>query len=79
MDAAWWWPDALVGSAALRRHAHLGSNLARRGVHVSNASAAFVGQDAPHLHGFRVAYAYLSEAEMRSALTILADALRSLG
>ncbi len=55
---------------ALERH------LARRGVIVSNASAAFLG--VPHLHGFRIAYAFLSEEEMRSALTILADSLRSL-
>lgn len=54
----------------------LEAHLARRGVHISNASAAFIG--APHLHGFRIAYAFLSELEMRSALTILADALRSL-
>jgi DNA-binding transcriptional MocR family regulator len=51
-------------------------HLARRGVHVSNASAAFFGD--PHLHGFRIAYAFLSEIEMRSALTILADAVRAL-
>jgi DNA-binding transcriptional MocR family regulator len=55
----------------------LEAHLARRGVAVSNASAAFIGE--PHLHGFRLAYAYLSELEMRSALTILADALRVLG
>lgn len=55
----------------------LEAHLLRRGVHVSNASAAFLG--VPHLHGFRVSYAYLSETEMRSALTILADALRTLG
>jgi len=54
----------------------LEAHLARRGVLVSNASAAFLGD--PHLHGFRIAYAYLSEQEMRSALTILADALRAL-
>ena len=54
----------------------LESHLARRGVHVSNASAAFLGR--AHLHGFRIAYAFLSETEMRSALTILADALRAL-
>ena len=51
-------------------------HLARRGIYVSNASAAFIGE--PHLHGFRLAYAYLSETEMRSALTIVADALRDL-
>lgn len=50
--------------------------LAKRGVHVSNASAAFLGD--PHLHGFRIAYAFLSESEMRSALTIVADGLRVL-
>ena len=54
----------------------LEAHLARRGVHVSNASAAFLGR--AHLHGFRIAYAFLSETEMRSALTILADALRAL-
>ncbi|HEY6040345.1 MAG TPA: PLP-dependent aminotransferase family protein, partial [Kofleriaceae bacterium] len=51
-------------------------HLARRGVHVSNASAAFIGK--PHLHGFRLAYAYLSVDEMRNALTIVADSLRAL-
>ena len=53
----------------------LESHLARRGVHVSNASAAFLGER--HLHGFRIAYAFLSESEMRAALTILADSLRA--
>jgi len=54
--------------------------LARRGVHVSNASAAFLASgpspSGPHLHGFRVAYAYLTTEAMRAALTIVADALR---
>jgi len=57
-------------------YATIEGHLARRGVHVSNASAAYIGE--PHLHGFRVAYAYLSEDQMRAALTILADAIRSL-
>ena len=61
-----------IDLAALEPH------LARRGVHVSNSSAAFIGPAAPHLHGFRVAYAYLSEDEMRRALTIVGDALREL-
>jgi GntR family transcriptional regulator/MocR family aminotransferase len=52
------------------------AHLARRGVHASNASAAFIGP--VHLHGFRIAYAYLPEAQLRSALTILADALRDM-
>ena len=54
------------------------AHLARRSVHITNVSTAFTGIDEPHLHGFRIAYAYLSEAEMRSALTILADTLRAL-
>lgn len=54
----------------------LEAHLARRGVHVSNTSAAYVGP--AHLHGFRVAYAYLPEDVMRRALTILADALQTL-
>ncbi len=51
----------------------LEAHLASRGVHVSNTSSAFVG--APHLHGFRIAYAYLSEDDMRRALAIVGDAL----
>jgi 2-aminoadipate transaminase len=58
-----------VGYAAIEAH------LARRGIHVSNASAAYVGE--PHLHGFRIAYAYLPEHQMRSALTVLGDAIRT--
>jgi DNA-binding transcriptional MocR family regulator len=60
-----------VDLAALEDH------LARRGVRISNTSAAYVGE--AHLHGFRIAYAYLSEETMRRALTIVADALRTLG
>ena len=55
----------------------LEAHLARRGVIVSNTSAAYIGP--AHLNGFRIAYAYLAEHEMRSALTILADAMRTLG
>jgi len=58
-------------------YAAIETHLARRGVHVSNASAAYVGE--PHLHGFRIAYAYLPEDQMRAALTILGDGLRTLG
>lgn len=54
----------------------LEAHLARRGVHISGSSAAFVGP--VHLHGFRVAYAYLPEEEMRRALTLVGDALRDL-
>jgi 2-aminoadipate transaminase len=55
----------------------LEAHLARRGVSVSNASAVYIGE--PHLHGFRIAYAYLPESQMRSALTILGDAIRTMG
>ncbi|HET7503225.1 MAG TPA: PLP-dependent aminotransferase family protein [Kofleriaceae bacterium] len=57
-------------------YATIEAYLARRGVYVSNASAAYVGP--PHLHGFRISYAYLPEATMRAALTILADGIRTL-
>jgi len=57
-------------------YAVIEAHLARRGIHVSNASAAYVGE--PHLHGFRISYAYLPEEQMRAALTILADAIRTL-
>jgi DNA-binding transcriptional MocR family regulator len=56
--------------------AALEAHLARRGVLASNQSAAFLGE--PHLHGFRIAYAFLGEAQLRAALTILGDALRVL-
>jgi 2-aminoadipate transaminase len=52
------------------------THLARRGVQVSNASAAYIG--APHLHGFRISYAFLTEEQLRAALTILGDAIRDL-
>ncbi len=58
-------------------YAAIEAHLARRAVHITNASAAFTPVES-HLHGFRIAYAYLSELEMRSALTILADGLRAL-
>ncbi|MGN6106979.1 MAG: PLP-dependent aminotransferase family protein, partial [Kofleriaceae bacterium] len=51
--------------------------LARRGVYASNSSAAFVG--APHLHGFRIAYAFLAERELRRGLELLRDVLVELG
>lgn len=51
--------------------------LARRGVYASNSSAAFVG--APHLHGFRIAYAFLAERELRRGLELLREVLVELG
>jgi 2-aminoadipate transaminase len=55
------------------RAADVEAYLAPRGVAVSSTSAAFVG--APHLQGIRIAYAYLSEDDMRRALTLLAQAI----
>jgi DNA-binding transcriptional MocR family regulator len=57
-------------------YAAIEAHLARRGIYVTNVSAAYIGP--PHLHGFRIAYAYLPEEQMRSALTILGDAIRAL-
>jgi len=54
--------------------AALEAHLLRRGVQVSQTSAAYVGP--AHLNGFRVAYAFLPEDQMRRALTITADAIR---
>src|SRR4029079_17303614 len=54
-------------------YATIEAPLARRGIHVSNASAAYVGE--PHLHGFRIAYAFLPEEQMRASLTILGYAI----
>src|SRR4029078_4551937 len=51
-------------------YAAIEAHLARRGVHVSNASAAYIGD--PHLHGFPVAYAYLRERRAGVALSVLA-------
>jgi DNA-binding transcriptional MocR family regulator len=55
-------------------YAELEAKLAKKAVQVSNTSAAFTG--AAHLHGFRLAYAYLTEAKMREALEILAAMLK---
>ena len=52
------------------------AHLARRGVHISSSSSAFIAGE--HLHGFRIAYAFLPEEVMRRALTIVADAVRTL-
>ena len=57
-------------------YAAIEAYLAERGIYVSNASAAYVGE--PHLHGFRVSYAFLPERQLRAALTVLADGVRAL-
>ncbi|HSN30458.1 MAG TPA: PLP-dependent aminotransferase family protein [Kofleriaceae bacterium] len=58
--------------------AALEAHLARRGVVITNAAAAFIGPGEAHLHGFRIAYAYLEPEVMRRALTIVADAVRAM-
>ena len=45
-----------------------------RGVFIEDASHAFHGE--PHLNGFRVSYAYLSEEKLRLALEIAAEEIR---
>ncbi|MCA9518561.1 MAG: PLP-dependent aminotransferase family protein [Myxococcales bacterium] len=44
-----------------------------RGVHLEASSAQFAG--APHLNGFRVSYAFLTEGDMRRALGVVREAL----
>jgi DNA-binding transcriptional MocR family regulator len=53
--------------------AALGAALARRGVHIETTRYAFAGE--PHLHGFRVSYAYLPPPVLEKALRVLADEL----
>ena len=49
--------------------------LLARGVFVEDSESAFFGK--PHLNGFRVSYAYLTEAKLRHALEIVADEAKS--
>ena len=51
----------------------LAARLAADGVTISDTSAAFLGT--PHLHGFRISYAFLDEATMRRALAKVAGAI----
>lgn len=48
--------------------------LLRRGVFIEDATPAFHGE--PHLNGFRVSYAYLSEEKLRLGLEIAAEEIR---
>jgi DNA-binding transcriptional MocR family regulator len=54
----------------------LREKLADRGVDVEDTRDHFLGT--PHLHGFRVGYAFLPEEVMRRALTRVAEALTEL-
>ncbi|HVV84118.1 MAG TPA: PLP-dependent aminotransferase family protein [Kofleriaceae bacterium] len=50
--------------------------LARREVWIDNRTAAFLG--VPHLHGFRIGFAWLPSERLRGGLEIIADTLRAL-
>jgi 2-aminoadipate transaminase len=52
----------------------LGERLRGRGVHIEWASGAFDGS--PHLHGFRVSYAFLAPETLDRALELVAEAIR---
>jgi 2-aminoadipate transaminase len=52
----------------------LRARMAERRVHIEDASFAFYG--APHLHGFRVSYAFLAPGDLRRALEMLSEEIR---
>ncbi len=51
--------------------------LARREVWIDNRTAAFMG--VPHLHGFRIGFAWQPTEKLRRGLEIIAATLRELG
>jgi DNA-binding transcriptional MocR family regulator len=51
----------------------LRERLRARGVNIESASGAFDGP--PHLHGFRVSYAFLAPETLDRALELVADAI----
>jgi DNA-binding transcriptional MocR family regulator len=56
--------------------AELRGRLAERGVVVESSDSGFDGP--PHLHGFRISYAFLPPATLERALRIVGDALREV-
>lgn len=51
--------------------------LAERQVWIDNRTAAFLGQ--PHLHGFRIGFAWQPSDRLRTGLELIAETLRALG
>lgn len=56
--------------------ARLRASMLRKGVRIENSNAHFFGQ--PHLHGFRVGFAFLPEQTLRTALSRLAETIHEL-
>ncbi|HKQ70204.1 MAG TPA: PLP-dependent aminotransferase family protein, partial [Polyangiaceae bacterium] len=54
----------------------LEARLGARGVRIEGVANAFFGE--PHLHGFRVSYAFSPTAKLRCALEIVAEEVRAL-
>jgi GntR family transcriptional regulator/MocR family aminotransferase len=54
----------------------LAAALLARSVFVEDSTPAFFGE--PHLNGFRVSYAYVPEAQLRAALSVIAEETRKL-
>ena len=51
--------------------------LGRRQVWIEQRTAAFLGQ--PHLHGFRIGFAWQPTERLRQGIEIIAATLRELG
>jgi 2-aminoadipate transaminase len=51
----------------------LGARLSAAGVHIESTASAFDGE--PHLHGFRVSYAFLAPETLARAVALVGDAL----
>jgi DNA-binding transcriptional MocR family regulator len=54
----------------------LAAALLARSIFIEDSTPAFFGE--PHLNGFRVSYAYVPEAELRAALTVIGEETRKL-
>ena len=52
----------------------LGCRLGARGVNIESTANAFAGE--PHLHGFRVSYAFLAPETLERAVRLAGQAIR---